>query len=149
MKRILSIAAAGAFLAGCAQVSDVTKISGTVNAEAIDEVNVVIPEMSIDTLVPVVDGKFYVEVPANPMTIGGIAAANYRVRFIPDGTALDVVLGEVSKAVSGNSKSVQNRFTAYHRRKGGLATLFTHPNYHPYDSGVIVADESGAVTGPV
>ena len=40
-----------------------------------------------------------------------------------------------------------NRFTAYHRRKGGLATLFTHPNSHPYDSGLIVADESGAVTG--
>ena len=40
-----------------------------------------------------------------------------------------------------------NRFTAYHRRKGGLATLFTHPNSHPYDSALIVADQSGAVTG--
>ena len=36
------------------------------------------------------------------------------------------------------------RFAAYHRRKGALATLFTHPNSHPYDSGLLIADESGA-----
>lgn len=38
-----------------------------------------------------------------------------------------------------------NRFVAFHRRKGGLATLFTHPNDHPYDSGLIVTDNNGAV----
>ena len=38
-----------------------------------------------------------------------------------------------------------NRFVAYHRRKGGLATLFTHPNSHPYDSGLVISDEDGAV----
>ena len=38
-----------------------------------------------------------------------------------------------------------NRFVDYHRRKGGLVTLFTHPNNHPYDSGLIVADENYAV----
>ena len=37
------------------------------------------------------------------------------------------------------------RFVAWHREKGGLATLFTHPNSHPYDSGLILADEDGAV----
>ena len=37
------------------------------------------------------------------------------------------------------------RFVAAHKQKGGLATLFTHPNSHPYDSGLIIADESGAV----
>lgn len=38
-----------------------------------------------------------------------------------------------------------HRFIAFHRQKGGLATLFTHPNDHPYDSGLIVASESGQV----
>jgi len=38
-----------------------------------------------------------------------------------------------------------NRFVAYHREKGGLVTLFTHPNSHPYDSGVLIADKNGAV----
>lgn len=39
-----------------------------------------------------------------------------------------------------------SRFIAAHRKNGALATLFTHPNSHPYDSGVIVADETGRVT---
>ena len=37
-----------------------------------------------------------------------------------------------------------NRFVAYHRKKGGLVTLFTHPNNHPYDSGLLIADANGA-----
>lgn len=38
-----------------------------------------------------------------------------------------------------------NRFVAYHKQHGGLVTLFTHPNSHPYDSGLIFANEYGAV----
>ena len=113
---ILTIAAAGALLTGCADVSDVTKISGTVKAEAIDEVNVTVPEMSIDTLVPVKDGKFYLEVPANPVVFGAISAASYGVNFIPDGTEIDVVIAEESSAVSRKSGSVQSRFVSYQEK---------------------------------
>ena len=38
------------------------------------------------------------------------------------------------------------RFVKYHEERGGLVTLFTHPNNHPYDSGLIVANENKAVT---
>lgn len=38
-----------------------------------------------------------------------------------------------------------NRFVDYHKAKGGLVTLFTHPNSHPYDSGVLIAGSDGAV----
>ena len=38
-----------------------------------------------------------------------------------------------------------NRFAAFHKAHGGLATLFTHPNDHPYDSGLIIADENKSV----
>lgn len=38
-----------------------------------------------------------------------------------------------------------NRMVAFHRSHGGLVTLFTHPNSHPYDSGLIVADDRGNV----
>lgn len=38
------------------------------------------------------------------------------------------------------------RFVDFHHRQGGLATLFTHPNDHPYDSGLIIADKNGRVT---
>lgn len=38
-----------------------------------------------------------------------------------------------------------NRIVKFHKEKGGLVTLFTHPNSHPYDSGLIIADKTGAV----
>mgnify|MGYP004561887915 FL=1 len=38
-----------------------------------------------------------------------------------------------------------NRFVAYHKEKGGLVSLFTHPNSHPYDSGLIIANKDGSV----
>jgi D,D-heptose 1,7-bisphosphate phosphatase len=37
------------------------------------------------------------------------------------------------------------RFVTYHKEHGGLATLFTHPNSHPYDSGLIIAGEDHSV----
>lgn len=38
------------------------------------------------------------------------------------------------------------RFYQFHKDKGGIATLLTHPNNHPYDSGIIIADNNGKVT---
>lgn len=37
------------------------------------------------------------------------------------------------------------RFMNYHKEKGGTATIFTHPNSHPYDSGIVVTDAAGFV----
>lgn len=43
-----------------------------------------------------------------------------------------------------------NRFYAAHMKKreesGALVTLFTHPNSHPYDSGIVLADKDLCVT---
>lgn len=38
-----------------------------------------------------------------------------------------------------------NRMVDFHRNHGGLVTLVTHPNNHPYDSGLIIADQYGCV----
>ena len=38
-----------------------------------------------------------------------------------------------------------NRMVDFHKKHGGLVTLFTHPNSHPYDSGLLVARENGEV----
>lgn len=35
-----------------------------------------------------------------------------------------------------------NRMVDYHHSHNALVTLFTHPNSHPYDSGLIIADEN-------
>ncbi|NBJ02566.1 HAD-IIIA family hydrolase [Lachnospiraceae bacterium] len=37
------------------------------------------------------------------------------------------------------------RFIRFHQEHNGLATLFTHPNNHPYDSGLIISSEAGVV----
>ena len=34
-----------------------------------------------------------------------------------------------------------NRMLDFHKKHGGLITLFTHPNSHPYDSGLIIANQ--------
>lgn len=38
-----------------------------------------------------------------------------------------------------------NRMVEFHKQRSGLVTLFTHPNSHPYDSGLIIAGENGEV----
>ena len=38
-----------------------------------------------------------------------------------------------------------NRMLDFHQKHGGFVTLFTHPNSHPYDSGLIIADKDGHV----
>lgn len=38
-----------------------------------------------------------------------------------------------------------NRFVEFHKSHHGLVSLFTHPNSHPYDSGLIIADDNKSV----
>lgn len=38
------------------------------------------------------------------------------------------------------------RMLAYHKQKGCMATILTHPNSHPYDSGLIICGKEGDVT---
>lgn len=38
-----------------------------------------------------------------------------------------------------------NRMVEFHKAHGGLVTLFTHPNSHPYDSGLILSNGDGSV----
>lgn len=125
MKRFFLTACAVAALAGCAGVSDVTKISGTVSTEGIDEVNVIIPELQIDTLVPVSGGKFYLEVPADPTVLGSVAAASYGVEFIPDGTHLQVTLAPESTVTSkAGNRSVQERMNGFKVRTMAIQNDF-------------------------
>lgn len=38
-----------------------------------------------------------------------------------------------------------NRFVEFHKKNGKPVTLFTHPNSHPYDSGLIITDKNHVV----
>lgn len=39
------------------------------------------------------------------------------------------------------------RMNAFHRQKSAKATLFVHPNSHPYDSDLVIEGEDGRITG--
>ena len=103
-----------AVIASCGgKVSDVTKITGTVVPEGITEVNVVVGEL-VDTLVPVVDGKFAIDVPADVTAMATVSAANYGTSFISDGTPLTVVLDEETKVTSAYPEiSVNEKLVAF------------------------------------
>ena len=100
-------------IASCAKVSDVTELVGTVVPEGIDQVNVTMGDV-VDTLVPVVDGKFVVNLPVDVTVVGKVVAGNFGANFISDGTPLTVVLDEVTSVTSKYPKlSVQERLNAF------------------------------------
>lgn len=75
---------------------------------------------------------------------------NYFVEATPLGNAGALVKMRAEGILNGdflllNADSIFdvdfNRFVEFHKQKGGLVTLFTHPNSHPYDSGLIIADK--------
>ena len=122
ISKILFAAATAAVMASCAgKVSEVTQIKGTVDAEGIDAVAVVVGT-TVDTLVPVVDGKFAVDVPTDMTVLAVVSAAQYSASFIVDGTPLTVQLGAETKVTSKYPKvSVQerlNKFSADEERYG-------------------------------
>ena len=112
--RAMLCAALAAFvIASCAKVADVTEVSGTVVPAGIDEVNITLGE-TVDTLVPVIEGRFAVNLPADVTAVATVKAANYGANFISDGTPLTVVLDETTTVTSKYPKiSVQERLNAF------------------------------------
>lgn len=40
-----------------------------------------------------------------------------------------------------------NKLVSFHEKKGGAATLYVHPNSHPYDSDLVVTDKDNRIVG--
>ena len=70
----------------------------------------------------------------------GSAGAFYFVKDLLTGSAF-VVYGDVLFSLD------MGRMLAWHRKQGALATLFAHPNSHPYDSDIVLHDDKYHVTG--
>ncbi|MCD8207131.1 MAG: TlpA family protein disulfide reductase [Bacteroidales bacterium] len=110
---LIAIAAAGT-LAACSPVSDTTKLTGTItDGEGIEEVNIASEKFQIDTLVPVVNGKFAIDLPTDPTEIAFASAGYYVGYFILDGTNLKMTLGEETTVTSNYKKSLQNKYNAF------------------------------------
>ena len=145
IRSILFATVSVAVLASCAgKVSDVTEISGTVVPAGISEVNVVVGE-AVDTLVPVVDGKFSVTVPADAAALGTVVAANYGINFISDGTPLTVVLDEESAVTSKYPKvSVQEKLNAYNAAEKAFMDEYMAKQREIFADSLLTQEEKSA-----
>ena len=125
ISKILFAAAIAAIMTSCAgKVSEMTQIKGTINADGIDAVAVVVGT-AVDTLVPVVDGKFSIDVPTDMTVLAVISAGSYSANFIADGTPLNVVLDEVTMVTSKYPKvSVQERLNKFVAAEEGYGREF-------------------------
>lgn len=123
MNKKIFFAASAAIIGvvSCARPSHVTKIAGELDIDDVDEVNIVVNQMFIDTIIPVVDGRFAYELPADITAVGTISAGNSTVRFIPDGTMLDVVIGKAESTVKSARKFVQDEFARYQEYEKSLS----------------------------
>ena len=134
-----------ALMASCGgKVSDVTEITGTVVPAGISEVNVTVGE-AVDTLVPVVEGKFTVALPADVAALGTIAAANYRANFISDGTPLTVVLDEETTVTSAYPEvSVQERLNAFNAAEKGYIEQYRTKQQKINSDSIMTQEEKDA-----
>lgn len=112
-KFLIITAFAAAIFASCAQVNETTQITGVVVSEGFDAVQVTVGS-KLDTLVPVVDGAFTLNLKTDITEVATVVAGQYAAHFIPDGTALTVTLDSESKVVSASPKiSVQEKLNEY------------------------------------
>ncbi len=144
IRSILFATAAAAVLASCTgKVSDVTEISGTVIPEGISEVTVQYAE--VDTLVPVVDGKFAIAVPTDLTATARILAGRNMASFILDGTPLKVVIDEESKVTSKYPKvSAQEKFNVYNAKEESLMDEYMAKQKEIYSDSLYTQEEKAA-----
>ena len=145
IRSILFATSVVAILASCGgKVSDVTEISGTVLPEGISEVNVTVGEV-VDTLVPVVDGKFTLTVPADVTALASVQAGNYGANFISDGTPLEVVLGEDTAVTSKYADvSVQEKLNAYNAKEQAFMDEYMAKQREIFADTLLSQDEKNA-----
>ena len=77
--------------------------------------------------------KYYNEI--EPL---GTAGALFKIKDILDD---DFILLNADSIFDIDFK----RFVNFHKEKNGLVTLFTHPNSHPYDSGLLITNDNNEV----
>lgn len=115
MKTRFFIAAVAAFvMVSCvSKPGDVTKITGIVNDADVTEVNVRFE--SLDTVLTVTEGKFYVEVPADITKYGMImdSGRKYGTYFISDGTEVQMTFADDDIKVETRPEYVESSYVAY------------------------------------
>ena len=109
MRKLYLILFVAILFAGCAKVSDITTINGTFSSDAPEGVLLSIPEMEIEQMVEVKDGKFSVEVPTDITTVGNIVSGMSSVEFVPDGTVLTINFDDTTPTVTSDKPKISTQ----------------------------------------
>ena len=116
--RLFAAAAAAFVLASCApKPGDVTKITGVVTDQDVTSARITLAQ-DVDTTVNVVDGKFYVEVPAAVDKYGMIMLmadkqGKYGTYYVSDGTELTVTLDGDRMKLASSTDYISSAYVAY------------------------------------
>ena len=120
--KLFATAFAAFMLASCAsKPGDVTKITGVVNDAAVTEVKVF--HNGVDTTLAVIDGKFYIELPADVASYGMLMSADrkYGTYLISDGTEMELVFENEDITVNSKPEYVQSAYSAYSAKAEAFA----------------------------
>ena len=111
MRKLYLTLFAAVLFAGCAKVSDITTINGSYASaeEAPESVYISIPEMQIQQMVEVIDGKFTVEVPTDITTVGSLVSNMDAVEFVPDGTVLNISFNGSDAVITSNKPKISTQ----------------------------------------
>ncbi|MBQ8246555.1 MAG: HAD-IIIA family hydrolase [Lachnospiraceae bacterium] len=71
----------------------------------------------------------------------GSAGALFYAKGKLDGKDIILIFGDVMFELDWN------RFIAFHENHAGIVSLLAHPNAHPFDSDLLIADDDGLVKG--
>lgn len=145
LRSILFATVSVAVLASCGgRVSDVTKIQGTVSLDGVSEIHVALGD-AIDTIAPIVDGKFQIDLPADLTVYGRIYAGEHGVSFISDGTPLTVSFEEELVVSSTKPEiSVHERYNAYNAADKEYMNRYMAKQREIYSDSLITAEDKDA-----
>ena len=108
---MMYLAAAALLLVACGPKAGKTKVVGRFSENAPETVTISLGDEDF-TDIPVVDGKFEVEIPKDLTTVAHLQTDFMPVTFISDGTTITVDPVE-GTAVSSSKKGAQARYAAY------------------------------------
>ena len=111
MKRMMYQAAAALLLAACGPKAGTTKVVGRFDENAPETVTISLGDENYSDI-PVVDGKFEVEIPKDLTTFAYVQTDFMPVSFISDGTTITVD-PMAGTAVSSSKKGAQARYAQY------------------------------------
>ncbi len=111
MRKLYLTLLAAVLFAGCAKISDITTINGSYASaeDAPESVYLSIPEMQIQQMVEVKDGKFTVEVPTDITTVASLVSNMDAVEFVPDGTVLSITFDGSEATITSNKPKISTQ----------------------------------------